>query len=214
MRKILTLIALIGATISSLMGILMIFSLIEFSAIKDYFFASLTITIGFSLSLTSFNLYTKKRNILPLISFSLILLASGMILIAIFSQSIGLIYGKLTVTFSAISILFAIIIANITKLEKAYLLIQGLTYFILIYIFLIVLLAFWNIYKKGFNTVFWMMVILAFCGLISLSILSKREIRNFSDHEEFIKIKKEEYGFLVNRVKTLEKILQDHNINF
>lgn len=61
MKKLLTWTALIGVALTALLGILMIFSVIEFKDYSRVFFSCITIAIGFSFALSSYNLYVDKK---------------------------------------------------------------------------------------------------------------------------------------------------------
>lgn len=56
------------------------------------------------------------------------------------------------------------------------------------------------------------MLILGICGLISLSVLSKKEVNNkTSKDSHYITITKTEYDGLLNKIKMLEEMVKDRN---
>ncbi len=210
MRKFLTWTALIGVILSALLGILMIFSVIKFGDYKNYFFSLITIAIGFSFALSSYNLYYNTRNILSLISIVFIILSIILVIISIFLESSLTDFVNITVSISSFSILFSIIVSNITKLGSKYCILQIIVYLIALYILGVIILELWEIWS-GFNTIFWVFVILGFSGLISLGVLSKKEgndILNNSDNQ-YITIKKDEYEYLLSRSQLLDEILEE-----
>lgn len=106
--------------------------------------------------------------------------------------------------------MFSIIVSNITKLGSKYFILQIIVYLIALYILGVIILELWEIWS-GFNTIFWVFVILGFSGLISLGVLSKKEgndILNNSD-SQYITIKKDEYEYLLSRSQLLDEILEE-----
>lgn len=210
LRKYLTWIALIGVVLSALIGILMIFSVIEFKDFSKYFFSFLTIAIGFSFALSSYNLYTNTKTILPLVSLSLIFVSILLVIMSLLIATDAEVFLKITVTIAVISVLFSIIVANITKLGKKFLLLQISVYLLVLYLLMIILLYLWNVWN-GFNTYFWVITIIASSGLISLGVLSKKEGTTsvFDDKKEFVRIKKEEYEYLIARSQRLDELIKE-----
>lgn len=188
----------------------MIFSIIEFKDYGKIFFSCITIAIGLSFALSSYNLYTNTKNILPLVSLFLIFMS---IILVIISILIGFKlegFVKITVTIAVISVLFSIIVANITKLGLKFLTLQICVYMLVLYLLIVIVLLLWNVWN-GFNTLFWVISILAISGLISLGVLSKKgEITEINhNNKEYIKITKVEYDYLVSRSKLLDDLMKE-----
>lgn len=211
LRRFLTWTALITVFLVALLGILMIFSVIKFKDYNKFFFSCVTIAIGFSFALSSYNLYQKRKTILPLISLILILASIVLVISALFFGSNSETFIKITVTIAIISVLFTIIVENTIKLGRRYLALQIIIYLLILYLLSVILLALWSIWS-GFNTYFWVIAIIAFSGLIALGVLSKKE-GNPSlaiDDVEYIKISKEEYDYLLKRSQQLEELTKDN----
>lgn len=205
MRKFLTLTALIGVALTALLGILMIFSVIKYKDFNEIFFSCITIGVGFSFALSSYNLYIKRKSTLPLVSIILIFASVIFVIAALFFGSNSVAFVKITVTIAVISVLFTIIVENTIKLGTRYLPLQIAVYIFVLYLLVIILLALWSIWF-GFNTYFWVVTIVAISGLIALGVLSKKEGNPKLIDDDYVKISKAEYDYPLNRSKTLDEL--------
>lgn len=206
MKKLLTWTALIGVALTALLGILMIFSVIEFKDYSRVFFSCITIAIGFSFALSSYNLYVDKKTLLPFISLILIFASIILIILSFYIGSNSEVFVKITVTIGIVSVLFTIIVENTLKLGERYFALQIGVYILIVYLLVIILLALWSIWS-GFNTFFWVVAIVGISGLIALRVLSKKEVHaELSDEEEYVRISKKEYEYLLNRSKLLDEL--------
>lgn len=205
MRKFLTWTALIGVALTALLGILMIFSVIKYKDFNEIFFSCITIGVGFSFALSSYNLYIKRKSTLPLVSIILIFASVIFVITALFFGLNSVAFVKITVTIAVISVLFTIIVENTIKLGTRYLPLQIAVYIFVLYLLVIILLALWSIWF-GFNTYFWVVTIVAISGLIALGVLSKKEGNPKLIDDDYVKISKAEYDYLLNRSKMLDEL--------
>ena len=94
---------------------------------------------------------------------------------------------------------------NTIKLGTRYLPLQIAVYIFVLYLLVIILLALWSIWF-GFNTYFWVVTIVAISGLIALGVLSKKEGNPKLIDDDYVKISKAEYDYLLNRSKMLDEL--------
>lgn len=204
-QKILTILAIASMSITIIFLISGVFGAKVFNeGVLLYLmltFATISAASFFSFSCLSF--YEKKKYLsigclallgLTLI-FSIIIYWSGF--------STPEVFEKITVIVALITILGIIIIITNLKVKQNYLVLQTITYIIVILIDFVIILQVCGkdvLDNDIVSKLFIVSCLVAFALLCAISILARKA----KDNDEYIKIKKSEYDELLNKIKELE----------
>ncbi len=215
MKKYLTYITLGIVGVMTAMALLGLFGIPVFAGVGlKVLFSLITLTIVGVLLLNTIDLIEKK-NIIAFVSAALIALSAVLFLGVIWGKvTITATFAKFTVCLSMLSTLFNIIVANVLKLGKKYLIVQVIEYALLSYI---VISLNYGIFSGNFEFIgsilFWAAVIISFGMGIALSVLSKKVVSDTLMakvvKEGYVQIKKEEYDALLAENAELKQRLAD-----
>ena len=211
MKKKVSIFTIIFVVLSAIIPILALFNLLDLKgAIADLLFTFLTLSVAGILTLNSCTMLERK-NKLAIISLSLISGSALLVIVSLWSNvSNSNTYMNVTLTLCILSVCFNLIISNILKLQKKYLVIQISSYicFSIISIFLIA--ASWgsDILAEQLK-IFILFLILSLLAIGILAVLSKRTIENITIEKDYIKISKKEYEELLSIKKNYEKLTQE-----
>ncbi len=219
MKKYLTYITLGLVAVVTVMALLGLFGVPVFlGAGLKVLLSLVTLTVVGILLLNTIELIEKK-NIIAYVSAGLIIL-SAILFLAIIWGGIGIVttFGKLTVCVSMISVVFNIIVGNVLKLGKKYLVLQLIEYLLLTVLVVLISIGVFSA-DLGFlgEIYFWAIVIVAFAMGIALSVFAKKVVNDRlvsnTVKEGYVQVKKEEYDALVQENAALKQKIAELEAN-
>ncbi len=216
-KKILTIVTLVSIAIPILLLIGAIFGLEVFSGFTLKLMLTLaTVAVAGAFSINALNIYN-KRKVIAMISISLLCLCSILAFVIFWSNfTTPTIFNNLVIVLAMATVLFCIIVSMHLKLEKKFLIIQIITYSLIIIIDIILTLIVFGIDVlsiEGLSQLFWTMCLTTFALLCTTGILGKKasslDSKDSNSSNKFVKISIEEYENLKNRIKELEAELEN-----
>ena len=207
-KKILTYVALATMGVSVLMLILAIFGLKVFNGVLFKVllsFATIAVTSAFSINALNI---LKTKNMVGYISLGLLGISGILGLIVYWTDfKIGIL-NQITGILAIATVFFCIIISLNNKIQKRYLILQIITYVVIILIDIILTLIILGVDVlgvKGMTEIFFTVCLIALGLLSAVAILGKKKDNNFVEDKKFIKVEKEEYDKLIAKIKELEE---------
>ena len=176
-RKVLTIVSLSSLAITCLFLITGIFVHEIFkNPLLNILLIFAIFTVAPAIALTEVNVLLKKRTI-GIVSLSLLALSTLLAIIMVIIPSLTNFnfYGKITLTISIISVVFAMILSNYTKLEKRALVLQIVTYSLLSILGILIILQVYGLpLLQNFWQIFLILVIVNIGLLIAIAVISKK----------------------------------------
>jgi len=213
-KKILTNTSIICIVIAAVIGLLLLFKLFSAtSLLGSIMLTLLTVFVSSIFLITSVDVLGKNKKF-GIFSVSSIAISAILFLImiwysAISHNEINGIFFKATVTLAAISLLANLVFSLVLSLGKHLVPVQLLCYLCFIFIETVLLIMAYSgnadILQGIFTTILSAVAIVFVVSYIVLKIKAKGFKEK--DNEDYIKITKEEYESLKNRIKELEEKL-------
>ncbi len=208
-KKIVSYTIIFSAIFLSIIILLLLFNLIKLSGI--YLDLLLTVLTFFGAGLVSLNSVSSigKNNKLIFVSLFLLILSMVLVLLLVWWEKAPDVFTNITWSVVTLSVAFNFIVSFSLKLNKNALVWQTITYSIYGIATIIILLAI-NVDAvadwKGFAYV---LVPLILLGLIFTSILFTFGKKNNDEVLEYVTIAKKEYDEMKDRIRELEKMLEN-----
>lgn len=212
-KKILSYVAIASLGIAIVMLITAIFGVEIFDGVGFKFLISFVIiAAGCGFSLNAVSLY-KKNQTISIVSLALLGVSSLMGILC-FWFDMGLFINRITGVISIISVLFISIINNVLRLANKYLILQIVTYALIVIIDISLTLLIFGLSVFEVE-ILWQLFIavclVAFALNCTLSIMAKKNINETASEEKekikTIKISEEEYNQMKQKIEELEKEL-------
>lgn len=210
-KKILTTVSLICVVVSVGLLIGAIFGLRVFKKpLLAVLLSFATVGVASAFSINSLTMHKKNRTI-AYATLGLMGVTTLMALIIYFSNfSTAVYFNKVILVLGIFAVLFNIIVSLILKLDKRYLILQIITYLIILAIDIILTLQVFRVDVfgiKGFWKIFLVLCLLAFGLLCTTSIISRKTASDEKD--DTIKSKKvsltaEQYKEMTDKIASLE----------
>lgn len=212
-KKILTITSLVAMIISVIMLIGAIFGLKVFEGVLLKFLLSFAaIAVGCTFAINAISIYGRNR-IVSLVSLGLLGLSVLFALIifwAGFDMSVG--FNKFTLILAMATIFFNIIVSLIIKLDRRYLVLQIITYVLILVIDIILTLQIVNVDVfgvKDFWKFFLAICLVAFALLCATGILGRKYDvggeKEVKAKQGFVKLSQAEYDAMNSKIKALEE---------
>lgn len=211
-KKILTTVSLVAMILSVIMLIGAIFGLKVFSGVLLKFLLSFAaIAVGCAFAINAVSIYSRKR-IISIVSLFLLGLSVVFALIifwAGFDASVG--FNKFTLILAMLTVFFNIIVSLIIKLDRRYLVLQIITYALILVIDIVLTLQIVNVdifAIKNFWKFFLAICLVAFALLCATGILGRKYDggdKPAKEKQDFVKLSQTEYDELKQKLKTLEE---------
>ncbi len=207
--KFLTVTALVSMLLSIIIVILSIFGLKVFKKGPIlYTLLSLATISTASFFINSALMIFNKKRFIAITTIFLIIVTSVFGFIIYWSGfETPVLFNKITGIVAIATVFTLIIVTTNIKVENHYLVLQIITYLsiIVIDICLTLIILGINILKndavsKGFIT----LCLISLALLLTIRIIGRKEINNSLNDDAYIKIKKSEYDYLLQRIKELE----------
>lgn len=211
-KKILTFVSLACVLVSVAMLIGAIFKLPIFKKpLLNILLSLATIGVATAFSVNSISIYKKNRSI-SIATIALMTATTVMALIIYFTNFTTPVYfNKVIIVLGMFAVLFNIIISLILKLDKKYLVLQIITYLIILAIDIILTLQVFrvNVFGiKGFWKFFLVLCLVAFGLLCTTSIIGRKTVTDEKDEintkPKTANISNEEYFALLQKVEKLK----------
>lgn len=216
-RKILTIISIVSMIVSVLMLIGAIFGLKVFEGVLLKFLLTFAVVaVGCAFAINAVSIYGRNRKV-SLVSLSLLSLSVLFALIifwAGFDMSVG--FNKFTLILGMLTVFFNIIVSLIIRLDRRYLVLQIITYSLVLVIDIILTLQIVNVDVfgiKNFWKFFLAICLVAFAMLCTTGILGRKYDggeqksgdKEGKEKQGFVKISQNEYDELKSKIKALEE---------
>lgn len=217
MKKYISYASLGFVGVAALLALLGLFGLPVFTGFMlNVLFTDIAFAVTSVLLIDTIDLVAKK-NIIAIVSASLLVLSLMLFLgviwggVALFSG-----FGQVAVVVSLISMEFSIIVGNIIKLGKSYLILQIVTYTVLTVVIGVICLAVFGV--LGIETLlavwFWAAVIIVLALSIALKVFAKKVATEKMESKMvkagFIQVNEEEYKALLAENAELKKKLAEY----
>lgn len=210
-KKVLTILSIVCVIVSVVLLIGAIFKLKVFrKPLLNVLLSFATVGVASAFSLNSLTMHKKNRTI-AYTTLGLMGVATLMALIIFFSNFTTPVYfNKVIIVLGMFAVLFNIIISLILKLDKKFLVLQIITYAIILAIDIMLTLQVFKVDIfgiKGFWKIFLVLCILAFGLLCTTSIISRKTItdeKDTIDTSKKITLTKQEYDAMLKKISMLE----------
>lgn len=215
-KKILTIITIVSLCIPVFLLILAIFGVEVFKGVLLSILLTLaTIAVASAFSINALNFFEKNK---PVSVVSLSLLGTSTLLGSIIywsGFSMPHIYNQLVMFLAVATVFFCIIVSTHLKLEKRFLVLQIITYGLVIIIDILLTLLIFGVQifeVNGMVQIFITMCLVAFALLCVNAVLGKKSSETAEKTDKkFVKITVEEYEALKARIVELETKLNENN---
>lgn len=210
-KKVLTIVSLVCVIISVGLLIGAIFGLGVFKKpLLAVLLSFATIGVASAFSINSLSMQKRNRS-LSYATLGLMGVTTLMALIIYISNFTTAVYfNKVILVLGIFAVLFNIIVSLILKLDKNYLILQIITYVIILAIDIILTLQVFgvNVFGlKGFWKIFLVLCLLAFGLLCTTSILSRKtasDEKDYSEKEKKVTLSQQQYNELLQKITSLE----------
>ena len=207
-KKILSIVTIATLCIPILMLILAIFGVEVFEGVLLKFLLTFaTIAVACAFSINALNIFEKNK-IISIVSISLLGLSALLGFIIYWSEfTMPALFNNLTMVLAIATVFFCIIVSTHLKLGKKYLVLQIITYCLVIIIDILLTLLIFGIEifeVKGLSEIFWTICLVTFALICVTGVLGKKSNDNSESNKKYVKIPVEEYESLKARLAELE----------
>lgn len=208
-KKIVSYTIIFSAICLSIIILLALFKVIELGGV--YLNLLFTVLTFFGAGLVSLNSVSSigKNNILIFISLFLLILSMILVLILVWSKKTSDVFNNITWSIVTLSVAINFIVSFSLKLGKSSIIWQTITYTVYGLATILILLAINVKAVSSWDGFTYVLVPLILLALIFTSILFTLGKKNNEGLSEYVTLTKKEYDEMQNRIKELEKMLEN-----